>query len=109
LKDLILQNTCIYYILHKVLKSTFIFKVRFEENRETRVKEIMKRLLKIKDDLDWTNGVLDYQNTRGDLQRFVNEKLRPLYKTQISTNIPDDDLEEEICKLPENFTSTWSV
>ncbi len=83
--------------------------VRFEENRETRVKGIMKRLLKIKDDIDWTNSVLDYQNTRGDLQRFVNEKLRTLYKTQISTNIPDDDLEEEISKLPENFTSTWSV
>jgi len=83
--------------------------VRFEENREKRVKGIMKRLLKIKDDIDWTNSVLDYQNTRGDLQRFVNEKLRTLYTTQISTNIPEDDLEDEISKLPENFTSTWSA
>ena len=67
----------------------------------------MKRLLKIKDDIDWTNNVIDYQNTRGDLQRFVNEKLRTLYQTQISTNIPNDDLMDEINKLPERFKLTW--
>lgn len=83
--------------------------VRYLEKRKNRVREILKRLLKIKDDIDWTNDVKGYQNTRGDLQRFVNNELRGLYKTQIGILVPDDDLDEEMRKLPIEFTSIWSL
>lgn len=73
--------------------------LRYIEKRKKRVKEIIFRILKLKDEINWQNDVIGYQNTQGDLKRFVREVLYPKYVAMISEKIPEDIIDDYYDKL----------
>ena len=83
-------------------------KLRFNENRLIRIQSMMEEFMKLKGEIKWDEKVKNFQNTRGDLLRFVRDELIPLYKLQVNTKVPEDELDDMIKKLPRQLLDTFN-